>query len=152
MSNWLFLMLLYAFFGWFKKKQRDKSVEKSEGNDSQKSNSIVDFGEGILNALIGDEKQAPEYSSISNQIKPEEYDQSSEDYFDNEEQLKEEQEDAKISTEQLQTKKNIWSSTIRVKKSRRHNGNILAGLIDLNDPVKTGVIFKEIFDKPKALR
>jgi hypothetical protein len=36
MSNWLFLMLLYAFFGWFKKKQRDKSVEKLEGNDSQK--------------------------------------------------------------------------------------------------------------------
>ena len=150
MSNWLFLMLLYAFFGSFKKKQRDKSVEKLEGNDSQKSNSIVDFGEGILNALIGDEKPAPEYSSISNQIKPEEYDQPSEDYSDNEEQSKEE--DAKISTEQLQTKKNIWSSTIRVKKSRRNNGNILAGLIDLNDPVKTGVIFKEIFDKPKALR
>ena len=147
MSNWLVLMLLYAFFGWFKKKQRDKSVEKIEGNDSQKSNSILDFGEGILNALIGDDKPVPEYSSISNQIKSEEYDHSSEDYFDNEEKLKEE--DAKISTEHPQTKKNIWSSTARVKKSRR---NILAGLIDLNDPVKTGVIFKEIFDKPKALR
>ena len=143
-------MLLYAFFGWLKKKQRDKSVEKIVGNNSQKSNSIVDFGEGILNALIGDEKPAPEYSSISNQIKPEEDDQSFEDSFDNAEDL--EQEDAKISTEQLEIKKNIWSSSTRVKKSRKNNGNILAGLIDLNDPVKTGVIFKEIFDKPKALR
>ena len=143
-------MLLYAFFGWLKKKQRDKSVEKIVGNNSQKSNSIVDFGEGILNALIGDEKPAPEYSSISNQIKPEEDDQSFEDSFDNAEDLA--QEDAKIATEQLETKKNIWSSSTRVKKSRKNNGNILAGLIDLNDPVKTGVIFKEIFDKPKALR
>ena len=39
-----------------------------------------------------------------------------------------------------------------LKKFPKNNGNILAGLIDLNDPVKTGVIFKEIFDKPKALR
>jgi len=30
MGNWLFLMLLYAFFGWMKKKQRDKAREKIE--------------------------------------------------------------------------------------------------------------------------
>ena len=32
------------------------------------------------------------------------------------------------------------------------NNTKLANLIDLQDPVKTGVIFKEIFDKPKSLR
>ena len=31
-------------------------------------------------------------------------------------------------------------------------GKKLANLIDLQDPVRTGVIFKEIFDKPKSLR
>ena len=33
MSNWLFLMLLYAFFGWMKKKQRDKAREKIDVAD-----------------------------------------------------------------------------------------------------------------------
>ena len=32
------------------------------------------------------------------------------------------------------------------------NNTKLANLIDLQDPVRTGVIFKEIFDKPKSLR
>ena len=32
------------------------------------------------------------------------------------------------------------------------NNTKLANLIDLHDPVRTGVIFKEIFDKPKSLR
>jgi len=30
MGNWLFLMLLYAFFGWMKKKQKDKFIKKNE--------------------------------------------------------------------------------------------------------------------------
>ena len=37
MGNWLFLMLLYAFFGWMKKKQRDKArkkIENQEGLDN----------------------------------------------------------------------------------------------------------------------
>ena len=32
------------------------------------------------------------------------------------------------------------------------NNTKLANLIDLQDPIRTGVIFKEIFDKPKSLR
>ena len=34
MGNWLFLMLLYAFFGWMKKKQKDKFI-KNHKNLSQ---------------------------------------------------------------------------------------------------------------------
>ena len=60
--------------------------------------------------------------------------------------------DAEIFDEKLQTKSNISSSRPKTKELPKNKGNILAGLIDLNDPVKTGVIFKEIFDKPKALR
>ena len=47
MSNWLFLMLLYAFFGWMKKKQRDKARDQIESQDDWESGGIVDFGEGI---------------------------------------------------------------------------------------------------------
>jgi|TARA_B110000914_G_scaffold77600_1_gene68229 hypothetical protein len=151
MGNWLFLMLLYAFFGWMKKKQRDKSGEKTKDAYSKKSDSIVEFGEGILNSLIGDDKiPVQEDNSLSSQIGLEENDQVLDKYLNEEEVFKEKK--VEIPTEQLKIKKNIWSSTTRVKKSPKNNGNILAGLIDLNDPVKTGVIFKEIFDKPKALR
>ena len=60
--------------------------------------------------------------------------------------------DAEIFDEKLQTKSNNSSSRPKTKELPKNKGNILAGLIDLNDPVRTGVIFKEIFDKPKALR
>ena len=48
MSNWLFLMLLYGFFGWMKKRQRDKARDKIESQDDWDNGGIVDFGEGIL--------------------------------------------------------------------------------------------------------
>ena len=37
MSNWLFLMLLYGFFGWMKKRQRDKVRGKIESQDDWES-------------------------------------------------------------------------------------------------------------------
>ena len=54
MSNWLFLMLLYAFFGWMKKKQRDKAREKIESQEGWDTGDFVEFGEGILESIIGD--------------------------------------------------------------------------------------------------
>ena len=48
------------------------------------------------------------------------------------------------------------SKDVSVQSNNVRNVNInntkLANLIDLQDPVRTGVIFKEIFDKPKSLR
>ena len=48
------------------------------------------------------------------------------------------------------------SKDVPLQSNNFENVNIhntkLADLIDLQDPVKTGVIFKEIFDKPKSLR
>ena len=151
MGNWLFLMLLYAFFGWMKKKQKDKFIKKSEDNSSEKSSSIVDFGEGILNALIGDEKvPIQNQENIENVFELEDDDLASDIKLDEEVLVAEN--DAEIFDEKLQTKSNISSSRPKTKELPKNKGNILAGLIDLNDPVKTGVIFKEIFDKPKALR
>ena len=62
MSNWLFLMLLYGFFGWMKKRQRDKARDKIESQDDWNTGGIVDFGEGILESIIGDEETTVEKS------------------------------------------------------------------------------------------
>ena len=62
MSNWLFLMLLYGFFGWMKKRQRDKARENIESQDDWDTGGIVDFGEGILEAIMGDENSGVENS------------------------------------------------------------------------------------------
>ena len=151
MGNWLFLMILYAFFGWMKKKQKDKFIKKSEDNSSEKSSSIVEFGEGILNALIGDEKvPVQNQENIENVFELEDDDLASNIKLD--EEVLVVTNDAEIFDEKLQTKSNIFSPRSIKKELPQNKGNILAGLIDLNDPVKTGVIFKEIFDKPKALR
>lgn len=151
MGNWLFLMLLYAFFGWMKKKQKDKFIKKNEDNNSEKSSSIVDFGEGILNALIGDEKvPIQNQENIENVFESEDDDLASDIKLD--EEVLVVTNDAEIFDEKLQTKSNIFSPRSKAKALPKNKENILAGLIDLNDPVKTGVIFKEIFDKPKALR
>lgn len=151
MGNWLFLMLLYAFFGWMKKKQKDKFIKKNEDNGSEKSSSIADFGEGFLNALIGDEKvPIQNQENIENVFELEDDDLASDIKLDEEVLVAEN--DAEIFDEKLQTKSNNSSSRPKTKELPKNKGNILAGLIDLNDPVKTGVIFKEIFDKPKALR
>ena len=151
MGNWLFLMLLYAFFGWMKKKQKDKFIKKNEDNISEKSSSIVDFGEGILNALIGDEKvPIQDQENLEDGFEFEDNDHASDIKLD--EEVLVVTNDAEISDEKLQTKSNIYSPRSVAKELPKNKGNILAGLIDLNDPVKTGVIFKEIFDKPKALR
>ena len=151
MGNWLFLMLLYAFFGWMKKKQKDKFIKKNEDNSSEKSSSILDFGEGILNALIGDEKvPIQNQENLEDGFEFEDNDHASDIKLD--EEVLVVTNDAEISDEKLHTKSNIYSRRSVAKELLKNKGNILAGLIDLNDPVKTGVIFKEIFDKPKALR
>ena len=151
MGNWLFLMLLYAFFGWMKKKKKDKFIKKNEDNSSEKSSSILDFGEGILNALIGDEKvPIQNQENLEDGFEFEDNDHASDIKLD--EEVLVVTNDAEISDEKLQTKSNIYSPRSVAKELPKNKGNILAGLIDLNDPVKTGVIFKEIFDKPRALR
>ena len=149
MSNWLFLMLLYGFFGWMKKRQRDKARDKIESKDDWESGGIVDFGEGILKAIIGDEESTIEKPNV---IK--------EEVNDEEENL-DDFEDVLVNSPEIEPEISLKEneapfneSHIRsTEKSKIYNKNTkLANLIDLQDPIKTGVIFKEIFDKPKSLR
>ena len=149
MSNWLFLMLLYGFFGWMKKRQRDKAREKIESQDDWDTGGIVDFGEGILEAIMGDENSGVEKPKTT--IEEDIYE---EDYIDEFEEVLVESPEIEpeidlIVDETLSKNVSMQSNNIR---NVNINNTKLANLIDLQDPVRTGVIFKEIFDKPKSLR
>ena len=149
MSNWLFLMLLYGFFGWMKKRQRDKARDKIESQGDWDNGGIVDFGEGILEAIMGEENSRVEKPKT---ITEEDIDE--EEYLDDFEEVlvespKIEPEINLIVDETLSRGAPLQSNNL---KNVNINNTKLANLIDLQDPVRTGVIFKEIFDKPKSLR
>ena len=149
MSNWLFLMLLYGFFGWMKKRQRDKARDKIQSQDNWDTGGIVDFGEGILGAIMGDESSGVKKPKtiIEEGINEEEYLDEFEEVLV--ESPKIEPEIDLIVDETPGKDVPLQSNSIR---NISINNTKLANLIDLQDPVKTGVIFKEIFDKPKSLR
>ena len=149
MSNWLFLMLLYGFFGWMKKRQRDKARDKIESQDDWDNGGIVDFGEGILEAIMGDENSGVEKTKT---IIEEDIDE--EEYLDEFEEVLVESPEIKPDVDLIVDEtlsRGVPLQSNNLKKVNIHNTK-LANLIDLQDPVKTGVIFKEIFDKPKSLR
>ena len=149
MSNWLFLMLLYGFFGWMKKRQRDKARDKIESQDDWNTSSIVDFGEGLLESIIGDEETTVEKFSSTKEDSNDE----KENLDDLEEVLVSSPE---IKSETTKITNEVPFNELRIRstqKSKIYNKNTkLANLIDLQDPIKTGVIFKEIFGKPKSFR
>ena len=149
MSNWLFLMLLYGFFGWMKKRQRDKARENIESQDDWNTGGIVDFGEGILEAIMGEENSGVEKPKT---IIEEDIDE--EEYLDEFEEVL--VKSPKIEPEVDLIVDETPSKYVTLQPNNLNSVNIhntkLANLVDLQDPVKTGVIFKEIFDKPKSLR
>ena len=149
MSNWLFLMLLYGFFGWMKKRQRDKARDKIESQDDWDTGGIVDFGEGILEAIMGDENTGVEKSKT---IREEDIDE--EEYLDDFEEVLVESPETEPEIDLIIDEPRSKDVPPRSNNTRYININNtkLANLIDLHDPVRTGIIFKEIFDKPKSLR
>ena len=150
MGNWLFLMLLYAFFGWMKKKQRDKAREKIESQESWDTRDVVEFGEGILDNILG--KDDDKKDEIISEQNVNEYEESDLDV----EIIEEHKENAEIppaiifeeKTENLE-KEVSARYDYRIK---RKNINVLNTLIDINNPAKTAIIFREILDKPRSLR
>ena len=147
MSNWLFLMLLYAFFGWMKKKQRDKAREKIESQEGWNTGDFVEFGEGILESIIGDETEKEEVI-IDEKINVAEPDL-----------IEETDEDNQQLNDAIDTILN--EDTENIKKERVHHfvqsiksgqTNVLIKIMDKNNPVQSAIIFKEIFDKPRSLR
>ena len=149
MSNWLFLMLLYGFFGWMKKRQRDRARDKIESQDDWDNGGIVDFGEGILEAIMGDENSGVEKPKtiIEKDIDEEEYLDEFEEVLVESPEIKP---DVDLTVDETPGK-DVPLQSNNISRISINNTK-LANLIDLQDPVKTGVIFKEIFDKPKSLR
>ena len=140
-------MLLYAFFGWMKKKQRDKAREKIESQESWDTGDFVEFGEGILESIIGDETEKEEVI-IDEKADVDEQDLIEETY-ENNEQLN----DA-IDTILNEDTENIEKERVHhfVQSIKSGQTNVLNKIMDKNNPVQSAIIFKEIFDKPRSLR
>ena len=147
MSNWLFLMLLYAFFGWMKKKQRDKAREKIESQEGWNTGDFVEFGEGILESIIGDETEKEEV------IIDEKTDVTEQDLIEETDEDNEQLNDA-IDTILNEDTENIEKERVHHFSQDIRSGqtNVLNKIMDKNNPVQSAIIFKEIFDKPRSLR
>ena len=147
MSNWFFLMLLYAFFGWMKKKQRDKAREKIESQEGWDTGDFVEFGEGILESIIGDETEKEEV------IIDEKTDVAEQDLIEETDEDNEQLNDA-IDTILNEDTENIEKERVHhfVQSIKSGQTNVLNKIMDKNNPVQSAFIFKEIFDKPKSLR
>ena len=137
MSNWLFLMLLYAFFGWMKKKQRDKAREKIESQEGWDTGDFVEFGEGILESIIGDETEKEEVI-IDEKTDVAEQDLIEETYEDNE------QIDVAIDTILNDDTENIEKERFDhfVQNIKSGQTNVLNKIMDKNNPVQSAIIFK----------
>ncbi len=147
MSNWLFLMLLYAFFGWMKKKQRDKAREKIENQEGWDTGDFVEFGEGILESIIGDETEKEEV------IIDEKIDVAEQDLIEKTDEDNEQLNDA-IDTILNEDTENIEKEKVHhfVESIKSGQTNVLNKIMDNNNPVQSAIIFKEIFDRPRSLR
>ena len=147
MSNWLFLMLLYAFFGWMKKKQRDKAREKIESQEGWDTGDFVEFGEGILESIIGDETEKEEV------IIDEKIDVAEQDLIEETDEDNEQLNDA-IDTILNEDTENIEKESVHhfVQSIKSGQTNVLNKIMYKNNPVQSAIIFKEIFDKPRSLR
>lgn len=140
-------MLLYAFFGWMKKKQRDKAREKIESQEGWDTGDFVEFGEGILESIIGDETEKEEViidekTDVGEQNLIEET-------YENNEQLNDAIDTILNEDTENIEKERVHHFTQDIKSGQT---NVLNKIMDKNNPVQSAIIFKEIFDKPKSLR
>ena len=143
MGNWLFLMLLYVFFGWMKKRQRDKAREKIESQESWDTGDFVEFGEGILDRILGEDgKKKDEITSEQN---VNEYEESDLDVEIIEENNKI---PPVIIVEEKAENLEKEASARYDYRIKRKNINVLSTLIDINNPAKTAMIFREILVNP----
>ena len=147
MGNWLFLILLYIFFGWMKKRQQTKAREKIESQEDWDTGNFVKFGEEILENFLGEKREDEEENIEEQNVYEEDFDT----------ELIEQDEKGDISSPSILTEQYIENLEKEVSirsdyKINRKNINALDSIVDINNPLKTAIIFKEILDKPRALR
>ena len=150
MGNWLFLMLLYVFFGWMKKRQRDKAREKIESQESWDTGDFVEFGDERLDKILGEDGDKKD--EIISEQNVNEYEESDLDV----EIIEEHKENAEIPPAIIVEEKRenlVKEVSARYDyKIKRKNINVLNTLNDIKNPAKTAIIFREILDKPRSLR
>ena len=147
MGNWLFLILLYIFFGWMKKRQQTKAREKIESQEDWDTGNFAKFGEKILENFLEKEREDEEEIIEEQNVYEEDFDT----------ELIEQDEKGDISSPSILTEQYIENLEKEVSirsdyKINRKNINALDSIVDINNPLKTAIIFKEILDKPRALR
>ena len=150
MGNWLFLILLYFFFGWMKKRQQTKAREKIESQEDWNTGNFAKFGEKILENFLEEEREDEEEI-----IEGQKAYEKEEDALNAE--IIEQDEKGDISSPSILTEQYIENLEKKVSirsdyKINRKNINALDSIVDINNPLKTAIIFKEILDKPRALR
>jgi len=147
MGNWVFLMLLYIFFGWMKKRQQTKAREKIESQEDWDTGNFAKFGEKILENFLEKEREDEEEIIEEQNVYEEDFDT----------ELIEQDEKGDISSPSILTEQYTENLEKEVSirsdyKINRKNINALDSIVDINNPLKTAIIFKEILDKPRALR
>ena len=148
MGNWLFLMLLYAFFGWMKKKQRDKARKKIENQEGWDTGDFVEFGEGILDSIF--DRDSDKEIEIKDEQTILDKDQDELNIIVEDEKTDYVPEPV-LTEEQVETQ-DTEIETRYINKFKRNNINALDSLIDPENPIKTAIILKEVFGKPRSLK
>ena len=150
MGNWLFLILLYFFFGWMKKRQQTKAREKIESQEDWNTGNFAKFKEEILENFLGEEREDEEEIIEEQKAYEKEEDALNAEIIEQDE--KGDISSPSILTEQYTENLEKEVSIRSDYKINRKNINALDSIVDINNPLKTAIIFKEILDKPRALR
>ena len=150
MGNWVFLMLLYIFFGWMKKRQQTKAREKIESQEDWDTGNFAKFGEKILENFLEKEREDEEEIIEEQKAYEKEEDALNAEIIEQDE--KGDISSPSILTEQYTENLEKEVSIRSAHKINRKNINALDSIVDINNPLKTAIIFKEILDKPRALR
>ena len=133
-----------------KKRQQTKAREKIESQEDWDTGNFAKFGEKILENFLEEEREDEEEI-----IEEQKAYEKEEDALNAE--IIEQDEKGDISSPSILTEQYIENLEKEVSirsdyKINRKNINALDAIVDINNPLKTAIIFKEILDKPRALR
>ena len=133
-----------------KKRQQTKAREKIESQEDWNTGNFAKFKEEILENFLGEEREDEE--EIIEEQKAYEKEEDSLDAEIIQQDEKGDSSSPSILTEQYTENLEKEVSIRSDYKINRKNINALDSIVDINNPLKTAIIFKEILDKPRALR
>ena len=130
-----------------KKRQQTKAREKIESQEDWDTGNFAKFGEKILENFLEKEREDEEEIIEEQNVYEEDFDT----------ELIEQDEIGDISSPSILTEQyteNLEKEVLirSAHKINRKNINALDSIVDINNPLKTAIIIKEILDKPRALR